>query len=199
MPTSVVLAVWMTGCASDEPAAPEPDTRPRMDQILSPQGGKPNDAYTKRSRYDGQDYKSKSLDKKTYAAAGGDGRAREAAQAFSGSGKEAWWSGKETRYGAMDAREGGQTARTFESRYEDQAAQTKDFSGAADRYRTGEAREADDLFRTGRSRGYTTRTLGATQLSPSAVDTAKAYPADGVGQMNEEEVRRVLNKSPRER
>lgn len=193
------LGAWLTGCASDDAPAPEPDQRPRIDQILSPQGSKPNDAYTKRSRYDGQDFRSKSLDKKVYAGAGSDGTAREGGKAFSGAGKEARWSGQRSRYGSEAAREGGETARTFSSRYEDQEARTKAFSGAGEKFRTGEAREAEDAFHTGQPRGYSTRTLEATQLSPTARETASLYPADAAAPLNEEDVRRVLNKGPRER
>lgn len=193
------LGAWLAGCTSDDAPAPEPDQRPRIDQILSPQGSKPNESYTKRSRYDGQDFKSKSLDRKAYAGAGSDGTAREGGKAFSGAGKEARWSGRESRYGSEAAREEGATARTFASRYEDQKARTKLFSRAGERFRTGEAREADDAFHTGQPRGYSTRTLDATQLSPTARETASLYPADAAAPLNEEDVRRVLNKGPRER
>jgi hypothetical protein len=193
------LGVWLVGCAGDDSPAPGPDQRPRIDQILSPQGSKPNDAYTKRSRYDGQDFKARSLGKKSYAGAGRDGRAREGGQAFSGAGKEARWSRQESRYGSEAAREGGQAARTFASRFDNQEARTETFRGAQEEFRTGEAREADDAFYTGQPRGYSTRTLEATQLSQTARETASLYPANAAAPLNVEDVRRVLNKGPRER
>lgn len=199
---AVLLAgsVWLAGCASDEPAAPEPDTRARMDQILSPMGGKPNTAYTKRSRYDGQDFRSKSMNKRSLAGAGRDGRAREGDKGYTQTGGlKARWSGQASRFQEADAREGGRKARTFASRHDDQEARTKAFRGANDRYRTGEAREADDAFYTGQPRGYSTRTLAGTQLSRSALDTANAnlFSTDPSASLNEEDVRRVLNKPSR--
>jgi len=196
----VLAGVWLVGCASDEPPPSEPDTRARIDQILSPQGSKPNDAYTKRSRYDGQGFRSKSLEKRSFAGSGSDGKAREGEKDFTAAGGlRARWAGQGSRFGSEDAQEGGQSARTFASRHEDQEARTKAFGGATDQFRTREARQSDDAFYTGRSRDFSTRTLGATQLSPMAAATAEAYPAQATGPLNEEEVRRVLNKGPRER
>lgn len=193
------LAVSLAGCSSDDPPAPEPDQRPRLDQILSPQGAKPNEAFTKRSRYDGQDFQSRALGKKSYAGAGRNGRAAEGGQTFSGAGKEARWSRQKSRIGNEAAREGGQEARTFASRFDGQEARTGTFRGAQERFRTGEAGEAGDAFHTGQPRAYSTRTLGATQLSPTARETARLYPADAAAPLNVEDVRRVLNKGPRER
>jgi len=197
----LVLGAWLTGCASDEAPKPEPDQRPRIDQILSPQGAKPNENFTKRSRYDGQDYKSKSLDKRVYAGAGGDGKAREGGKEFNMAGRQqTGLTGQRSRFEQSgSAREGGQSARTFASQYEDQAARTKSFAGANETYRTDEAREKGDRYYTGQKRDYSTRTLGALQLSPSARETASLYPADHAAPLNEEDVRRVLNKGPRER
>lgn len=195
-----MLGLWLTGCASDEPPPPEEDQRPRIDQILSPQGSKPNEAYSKRSRYDGQDFKSKSLDKKAYAGAGSDGQASEGGKKFTAAGgQKSRWSGQESRFASEQAREGGQAARTFGSRYEDQEARTSAFRGANEEFRAGEARESDDAFHTGQPRGYSTRTLGATQLSRTARETASLYPANATKPLNEEDVRRVLNKGPREK
>lgn len=196
----VVAGAGLVGCASDEAPPPGPDTRPRIDQILSPQGAKPNDAYTKRSRYDGQDFKSGSIEKRSFAGAGRGGEAQEGGKDYTkGGGLRARWSGQGSRFEEAGAREAGQEARTFASRFEGREARTKTFSGAADRYRTDEAREADDAFYTGQPRQYSARTLGATQLSPSARETANLYPVDKAAPLNEEEVRRVLNKPPRER
>ena len=193
---TVIFAVGMVGCASDSSPEPQEDTRPRIDQILSPQGAKPNEAFTKRSQYDGEKFKSKSLEKKAYA--GSSGTAREADKAFSGAGKQARWSGQESRFGNETAREGSQTARTFASRFDGKEARTQSFQGGDQQYRTGEAREADDAFHTGQPRGYSARTLSATQLSPTARETARLYPADATEPLNVEDVRRVLNKGPRD-
>lgn len=199
-PSALLLGVWMTGCASDESPPPEADQRPRIDQILSPQGAKPNESYSKRSRYDGQDFKSTSIDKRTFAAASTDGKAREGGKAFNTGGDgQSRFTGQRSRYESEGAREGGQTARTFASRYENQAARTNEFRGARDAYRTSEARESENFYHTGQSRGYSTQTLGATQLSPNAKETASLYPANAAAPLNQDDVRRMLNKAPRER
>jgi len=169
-----------------------------MEQMLSPHGAKPNESYTKRSRYDEQKFKANGYQKKSYR--GAEGRAREGSQDFNMAGsQQSSLTSQRSRFESEGAREAGQSARTFASRYEDQAARTKEFSGADESYRTGDAREAGDRYYTGQKRGFASRTLGANQLSPTARETASLYPADHTAPLNEEDVRRVLNKTPRER
>ena len=196
----VAAGLWLTGCASDDPPQDDPDTRPRFDQILSPKGSKPNDAYTKRSRYDKQAFRSRSVGQQAYAGADRDDRAREGEKTYTkAGGLRARWAGQSSRFEEQDAREGGQTARTFGSRFDNQEARTQEFGGARDTFRTADARESGDGYYTGRRRAFSTRTLGATQLSPNAGETASLYPAQSGAPLNEEDVRRVLNKSPRDR
>jgi len=193
------MAAGWVGCASDQaPEAAEPDSRRRIDQILSPQGSKPNEAYSKRSRYDGQDYNSKSLKSKVFRV--GQGPAREGGKDFKTVGGEgAKLMSQRSGFESEAAREGGQSARTFASRFGDKVARTGEFSGGREVYRTEGAREADDRFYSGQPRDYEARRLGADQLSPTARETARLYPANAAAPLNEEDVRRVLNKGPRER
>jgi hypothetical protein len=193
----IFLTAGMVGCASDESPMEEKVERRRIDQILSPEGANPKESYTKRSRYDGQDFKSGALKGRSFR--GAQGKAREGGKDFNMAGTQTQGlTGKRSRFESESAREGGEKARTFASRYEDQAARTNAFAGANESYRTNEAREAGDRYYSGQRRGYSTRTLESGQLSPTARETAQLYSVDLAAPMNEESVRRVLNKAPRE-
>jgi len=85
-----------------------------------------------------------------------------------------------------------QKARTFTSRYQGRQARTTSYREAEKSFATGSYRESEKGYRDA-AKAYSTRTLGPTQISRSAVETAHLRPGNNT--LNEEDVRRVLNKT----
>lgn len=195
---SLLLGLGLAGCTGNKQAQRQDDApRARLDEILSPSGSTPGDAYAKRSRYDGQDFRSKQLASKPFKSGS---RTYKGNTEFNASAyqKKSPLS-QRSRFQDQTSPMADDQARTFSSRYQGQEARTKDYGQADKNYATGEARVADKSFYSGRNRYYAPgeRELGPSQLSRSSASTANVYPGSSMEPLNVEDVRRVLNKGPK--
>ncbi len=191
----LALAGGTVGCMTQQTVV---EPLPTLSQSMRPQKINWSDPEAmkkaKRSQYDDQKFRTTRFDTKKYQDRKG---AYQGNQEFNTAAYQKGALTKDrSRFEGQTARWNGEKARTSTSRYQGQEARTGTFRDAEKAYATGDYRDARKGYREAGEK-YETRTLAPSQISRSAVDTANLRTGDKYGTLNEDDVRRVLNKTGR--